>query len=53
MDGQVAAWIELDGTVPCSGGSRVGVEMVPVGQSDLEWFEMKSPVTGLTLEIFA
>jgi hypothetical protein len=53
VDGQVAGWVELEGRVACSGGVRVGVEMVPVGESELEWFEMKAPVTGLTLEIFA
>ena len=53
VDGQIAGWIQQNGQVPCSGGSRVGVEMVPVGNSQLEWFEMKTPLTGLTLEIFA
>jgi hypothetical protein len=53
VDGQIAAWIESDGKVPCSGGNRVAVEMVPVGESELEWFEMKTPLTGLTLEVFA
>jgi hypothetical protein len=53
VDGQVAGWIQQNGQVPCAAGSRVGVEMVPVGQSELEWFEAKTPLAGLTLEIFA
>jgi Ubiquitin 3 binding protein But2 C-terminal domain len=53
VDGQVAGWVEQSGVVACAAGSRVGVEMVPVGESELEWFEMKTPLTGLTLEIFA
>ena len=53
VDGQVASWISsAKGRVACSGGTRVGVEMVPVGKMDLEWFEMKTPLTGLTLEVF-
>jgi hypothetical protein len=51
--GQVAGWIQQNGQVPCAAGSRVGIEMVPVGQSELEWFEAKTPLAGLTLEIFA
>jgi hypothetical protein len=53
VDGQIASWIADAGAVPCVGGSRVGVEMVPVGETSLEWFEMKTPLTGLTLEVFA
>jgi hypothetical protein len=53
VDGQIAGWIEQSGKVACAAGTRVGVEMVPVGESTLEWFEMKTPLTGLTLEIFA
>jgi Ubiquitin 3 binding protein But2 C-terminal domain len=53
VDGQVAKFIKLNGTVPCAGGHRIGVEMAPVGQMELEWFELKTPLTGLTVEVFA
>jgi hypothetical protein len=53
VDGEVAGWIAQEGFVPCVGGTRVGVEMVPVGEVDVEWFEAKTPLAGLTLEVFA
>lgn len=43
--------IEQSGAIPCSGGSRI--EMIPVGEGQLEWFEMRPLLTGLTPEIFA
>jgi hypothetical protein len=53
VDGTVAEWVEGSDEVSCYAGSRVGIEMVPVGVTELEWFEMKTPLTGLTLEIYA
>ena len=57
VDGQVAKWIGLSNiagpNVACAAGTRIGVELVPVGQTEVEWFELKTPLTGLTLEVFA
>jgi Ubiquitin 3 binding protein But2 C-terminal domain len=53
IDGQVAKWIEQTGSVPCVGGTRIALEMVPVGEGVVEWFELKTPLTGLTVEVLA